>query len=192
MQISDILQESRAVWGNKKLNLAQIIVRMGKVYGDICRYARGERVTDRASEDELKKELGNLIVSTTRWCDDLMLDPRECVDLAVAAQKRFVEFSGDNKIISMEIKDLQALARDIWQGKKCDLEQVVVRLGKVIGDICRYERNAKPSDRGEGGTGLEKELGNVIFSSICWCADLGYDPEECVKLAFAAQKRYPK
>lgn len=87
MDITQILNESRQIWGNGKLDLTQVIIRMGKVYGDICRYARNESVADRVSENELKKELGNLIVSTVRWSDDLGFDPRECVNLAVAAQK---------------------------------------------------------------------------------------------------------
>lgn len=62
---------------------------MGKVFGDICRYARDEKTTDAASEIELKKELGNMIFSTIRWCDDLGFDPQECVDAAIEAQKEY-------------------------------------------------------------------------------------------------------
>lgn len=92
----------------------------------------------------------------------------------------------------MEISELKSLAGEIWRDKSCDLPQVVVRLGKVIGDICRYTRNALPSDRDQGEAGLKKELGNVIFSAIAWCVDLGYEPEDCIKLAFIAQKEYQK
>lgn len=192
MDIKQILTDSRAVWGNKKLILSQIIIRMGKIYGDICRYARGESIADRSSEDELKKELGNLIVSATRWCDDLGFDPYECVSLAVAAQKRYVAYQGADKIVPADTNELLILGQEIWRGKSCNLEQIVVRLGKVIGDICRYARDAKASDRAEGESGLKKEMGNVIFSSIVWCADLGYDPQECIDLAFKAQKEYQK
>lgn len=38
-------------------------------------------------EAEIKKELGNIIFSTIRWCDDLGLSPEECIELAKTAQK---------------------------------------------------------------------------------------------------------
>lgn len=89
MEIKQILNESRDIWGNQKLELPQIVVRMGKVFGDICRYARNEKPADAPSEADMKKELGNMIVSTARWCDDLGFDPDECVDLALEAQKKY-------------------------------------------------------------------------------------------------------
>ncbi len=90
MDTRQILSESRKIWGDKKCVLSQIIVRMGKVFGDICRYERNERPTDRAGgEAELKKELGNMIVSNIRWCDDLGFDPEECINIALEAQKEF-------------------------------------------------------------------------------------------------------
>lgn len=65
-------------------------------------------------------------------------------------------------------------------------------MGKVFGDICRYERNT-PKDRSfHTDDELKKELGNIIFSTIKWCDDLGYDPEECVKKAISCQKKFKK
>jgi hypothetical protein len=89
MEIKQLLIDSRVIWGGNKCNLPQLIIRMGKVFGDICRYARNEKMTDRASGDELKKELGNMIFSTIRWCDDLGYDPEECINLAIKAQKDY-------------------------------------------------------------------------------------------------------
>ena len=89
MQIKEILDESSLIWGDKKCDLSQIVIRMGKVFGDICRYARNERASDRATENDIKKELGNMIVSSTRWCDDLGFDPDECVAIALEAQKEY-------------------------------------------------------------------------------------------------------
>ena len=89
MDIQQILKESRLIWGGEKLELCQIIVRMGKVFGDICRWERNELPTDRKSADELKKELGNMIVSSVRWCDDLGYDSEECICLALKAQKEY-------------------------------------------------------------------------------------------------------
>ena len=90
MEIKNLLQEARQIWGSEKLSLSQIIVRMGKVYGDICRWERAaEKDKLTHTDDELKKELGNVVFSTIRWCDDLGYDPGECIKLAVDCQKKF-------------------------------------------------------------------------------------------------------
>lgn len=90
MEIKKLLQRAREIWGNERLSLSQIIVRMGKVYGDICRWERNAS-KDRSSHtnEELKKELGNIIFSTIRWCDDLNFDPEECIRIAIDCQKKF-------------------------------------------------------------------------------------------------------
>ncbi len=90
MTVQDILQKSRVVWGSPKLTLSQIIVRMGKVFGDICRWERNApKDTPTHTDKELKKELGNIIVSTVRWCEDLGYDPEECIERALKAQQEF-------------------------------------------------------------------------------------------------------
>ncbi|MCK5332693.1 hypothetical protein KAJ41_02415 [Candidatus Parcubacteria bacterium] len=90
MEIKNLLETSREIWGNQKLNLSQIIARIGTVFGDICRWERdASKDKDTHTDDELKKELGNVIFSTIRWCDDLGYDPEECINLAVECQKKF-------------------------------------------------------------------------------------------------------
>ena len=90
MEIKSLLQEARQIWGDKKLSLPQIIVRLGKVYGDICRWERdAEKDKLTHNDDELKKELGNVVFSTIRWCDDLGYDPEECIKIAIDCQKKF-------------------------------------------------------------------------------------------------------
>jgi hypothetical protein len=42
----------------------------------------------------------------------------------------------------MEVKNLLSKGREIWGEEKLVLSQVIVRMGKVFGDICRWERNA--------------------------------------------------
>lgn len=90
MEIQNLLKQSREIWGDQKLSLSQIIVRMGKVFGDICRWERAA-IKDEPTHDneELKKELGNIIFSTIRWCDDLGYDPEECITDAIECQKIF-------------------------------------------------------------------------------------------------------
>lgn len=92
MDISSILVEGRKIWGDEKLSLAQIIVRMGKVFGDICRWERdASKDASTHTDEELKKELGNMIVSSIRWCDDLGYDPNDCVEKALVCQKQFLK-----------------------------------------------------------------------------------------------------
>lgn len=92
----------------------------------------------------------------------------------------------------MEIRVLLKDSREIWGDKKLTLSQVIVRLGKIYGDICRWERNEKKDQIIHTDEELKKELGNIIFSMIRWCDDLGYNPEECIKIAMECQKKYEK
>lgn len=90
MEIKELLKTGREIWGDKKLSLPEIIVRMGKVQGDICRWERNEpKDKDFHTDQELKKELGNMIFSTIRWADDLNYDPQECINLAIDCQRRY-------------------------------------------------------------------------------------------------------
>lgn len=88
--VDELLQRGREIWGNDRLLLSDIVVRLGVGLGDLCRIARGA-TKDRSPEnvEELKKELGNVIASTVRWCDDLGLDPNECIALGLQSQEKF-------------------------------------------------------------------------------------------------------
>ncbi len=88
----------------------------------------------------------------------------------------------------MTIRELLKQAEEIWGDEKLSLAQIIVRLGKVFGDICRWERNAPKDRERHSGEELKKELGNLIFSTIKFSRELGYDPEECINLAIKAQK----
>ncbi len=92
----------------------------------------------------------------------------------------------------MEIKKLLNSGRKIWGDEKLTLSQVIVRMGKVFGDVCRWERNVLKDREVHTDEELKKELGNIIFSTIRWCDDLGYDPDECIKLAIKCQKKFEK
>lgn len=90
MNIQELLQEGRLIWGTEKPSLSEIIVRLGKIFGDICRYERNAKKDAHLhAEYELKKEMGNIIFSTIRWCDDLGFDPEDCVQKAIACQRKF-------------------------------------------------------------------------------------------------------
>lgn len=92
----------------------------------------------------------------------------------------------------MEIKNLLQKSREIWGGQKLNVSQIIVRIGKVFGDICRWERNAAKDREMHTDKELKKELGNIIFSTVRWCDDLGYDPEECINMAIDCQKKFKK
>lgn len=92
MEIKNILSQTREIWGREQLPLAQIIVRMGKVFGDICRWERNAiKDQDTHTDDDLKKEFGNMIVASIKWCDELGYDPEECIELALDCQKKFIK-----------------------------------------------------------------------------------------------------
>lgn len=89
----------------------------------------------------------------------------------------------------MDTAELLERARTIWGDKKLSLEEIAVLLNVISGDISRVARD-KSEGRGIKETELKKELGNIIFSTIRWCDDLGYSHEECIQLAIEAQKNY--
>lgn len=94
MQIDQLLTQAKVIWKNEKLELKDILIRLGKVYGDLCRWERNASKDNATHTDnELKKELGNIIFSTIRWCDDLGYDPKECIERAIRCQQEFQQFS---------------------------------------------------------------------------------------------------
>ena len=92
----------------------------------------------------------------------------------------------------MQIKELSQKSKEIWGDEKLPLAQIIVRLGKVFGDICRWERNEAKDKEIHNDEELKKELGNLIFSTIKFCGELGYDPEECIEPAIRCQEKYAK
>lgn len=92
----------------------------------------------------------------------------------------------------MEVRALPKEGRKIWGGKKMSLSKIIVAMGVVYGDICRYQRNVKKDKKFHNKKELEKEMGNIVFSMIRWCDDLGLDPGGCIKEAIKAQKKFEK
>jgi len=89
MTVEELLKEARQIWGNKAMELEEIMVAQGVTIGDISRYARDKSEGKQVNEQELKKEFGNVIFSFIRWCDDLGFDPEGCIELAKQAQKKY-------------------------------------------------------------------------------------------------------
>ena len=84
MDNKELLSISRDIWGEERLSAQEICLRMGVVYGDICRFTRDN------DDTELHRELGNMILSTTRWINDLQFDFEACIDVAIRCQRDFV------------------------------------------------------------------------------------------------------
>lgn len=86
MTIDELLKDARNIWGDNRMQLPHVAIAAEVIAGDLCRQARSHIENNHASEAEVKKELGNLIFSAIRWCDDLGYDPNECITLAKQAQ----------------------------------------------------------------------------------------------------------
>lgn len=84
MRIEEMLLEGRKIWP-EKMTLKDIAICLTVITGDVARCARG------ALKDELKedvgKELGNLVLSSLRWMQDLGLAPERCLEKALEAQR---------------------------------------------------------------------------------------------------------
>src|SRR5258705_8749129 len=94
------------------------------------------------------------------------------------------------------IAALRVQGRQIWGGTKHTLPEIVLRLMVGVGDLARLARDTKVLWHGETETAvvveLQKELGNILFSTIRWIDDLGLDPMECLDRAIEAQERFAK
>jgi hypothetical protein len=82
----------------------------------------------------------------------------------------------------MDICGMQKEARSIWKNNRRTLPEAIIRLGKIFGDLCLLENSKNEK-------AVKKELGNIIFSTIKFCDDLGFDSEECIALAIKSYKK---
>ena len=93
LDIASILAEGRRIWGPRHTaqTLSSVLVRLGVSFGDLCRVARNADKDQTLGDAEVKKELGNIIVSTIRWCDDLGFDVNDCIAAAFRSQEAFAK-----------------------------------------------------------------------------------------------------
>lgn len=98
---------------------------------------------------------------------------------------------------------LRVQGRQIWGDTRHSLPEIVTRLMVGVGDLARLARDgdlvgpeateeyaAELSHRWRSEVG--KELGNILFSTIRWIDDLGFDPLACLDLAIEAQEKFAK
>jgi hypothetical protein len=104
------------------------------------------------------------------------------------------------------ISALRVQGRQIWGDTRClTTSEVVVRLMVGVGDLARIARDwsvfyllfdesdkAAREMQDSAVRELKKELGNIVFSTIRWIDDLGFDVLECLDLAIEAQEKFAK
>ena len=95
LSIRDVLNAGRDIWGEERLDLEGVIVRLGVNMGKLCRVARGadkdyhglDREEGRRRDTALV--MGHTIVSLIRWADDLGIDVTKAVVEALMLQANF-------------------------------------------------------------------------------------------------------
>lgn len=100
-----------------------------------------------------------------------------------------------NQYAQVGVQELLDEARSIWGPKPASftVADALVRLNVSMGDLARVARGATKDPKGrEAREELQKELGNIIFSTIRFADDLGIDPAVCVDEAISAQRRFAK
>lgn len=114
------------------------------------------------------------------------------------------------EVVDAVLRSLVIQGRSLFP-ERLDAAGVLVRLTVDVGKLARYVRGATkdqctrcslranfhesdPTCPECRGTGMKPDLslimGNLLFSTIRWCDDLGLDPAECVRRAEEAQRRF--
>lgn len=193
MHIDELLHKGKKL-GRTRCTLGQVVVRMGKVLGDMCRWERNDvKDTITHTDAELMKEFWNIVFSTIRWADDLGYDPKRCVQEALIAQLYMCQNTTAISLTDADMTISHLLDVSLWLGRpKNSLEEIIIRMGKVFGDICRRSRNYPKDVAIHTDAELMKELGNMILSTIKRCDDLGYDVHKAIDLAITCQEKFVK
>ena len=83
--VEELLATAREIWGPPRMMPGEVCIAMAVVHGDICRAVRD------GNREDLEREMGNMILSTIRWCDDLGLDVAACLEAAERCQRTFAK-----------------------------------------------------------------------------------------------------
>ena len=94
---------------------------------------------------------------------------------------------------------LRVQARQVWGTEPLPLSEMVLWLRLSTEVLARLSRDfpdrpmmASARDVDAGRIELQRELGNIIFSTIRWIDDLGFDARECLDIAIKAQEKFAK
>jgi hypothetical protein len=96
----------------------------------------------------------------------------------------------DEALAEVSVAGLRELGREIWGPDRLTLEGVVVRLGVDLGKLARIARGADKDQGILNQATLELAMGNIIFSCIRWCDDLGFDPRDGLARAVRCQREF--
>ena len=103
-------------------------------------------------------------------------------------------YPGTRDAVHAGIAALRVQGRQIWGDTRQPLSEIVIRLMVGVGDLARIARDSSALRFKEPTIPLrrelQKELGNVIFSTVRWIDDLGLDVLECLDLAIEAQEKF--
>lgn len=91
--LAALLADARRIWADRMPPEA-IVIAMAVTFGDIARQVRDHSEGKPVDPGELPKELGNMILSTIRWADDLGFDIDRCLSSAFESQRRYVGARG--------------------------------------------------------------------------------------------------
>lgn len=88
--MDEMLRAAREIWSDRRMPMRPIVTCLMVTVGDLARQARAVDEGHPVDREQVAKELGNLMLSTRRWMDDLGLDAGRCLELAMAAQSAYV------------------------------------------------------------------------------------------------------
>lgn len=94
LTVAALVAEARTIWPTVMTD-QEIVVALTVTVGDVARQVRDTHEARPVDPQELRKELGNVVLSTLRWMDDLNLDPAECIALAFASQRAYQQRGTD-------------------------------------------------------------------------------------------------
>jgi hypothetical protein len=85
-----LYQLGRSIWrGHGGNTLPYITTCLCVTVGDLQRETRKLYESKRPNMPVVGTELGNLVLSSIRWLDDLDLDPVHCIRVAAGTQRRY-------------------------------------------------------------------------------------------------------
>jgi len=99
-------------------------------------------------------------------------------------------YQGTRDAVHAGMAALRVQGRQIWGEKRYSLPQIMTRLTVGVGDLARLTRDGAANNYVDNVQELKKEFGNIIFSTIRWVDDLGFDVLECLDLAIEAQEKF--
>lgn len=99
-------------------------------------------------------------------------------------------YPGTRDAVHAGMAALRVQGRQIWGDTQHKLPEIVTRLTVGVGDLARLTRDGAANNYVDNVRELKKEFGNIIFSTIRWVDDLGFNVLECLDLAIEAQEKF--